>query len=149
MTHGNSKLDNAVQTAIIAALRLGYYQDQAAELAGITPRSLQGWKKRGREALEHTESSGSPVKSGDEKYVEFFLAVREARIQAEGIYLGVIRTVATDERAPAAARLRASEWWLERSFPDRWGRTDRIEVGGPVDGEPIRIKMLWPEQATG
>lgn len=42
-------------------------------------------------------------------------------------------------RAAHRGDVKAAQWWLERKFPDRWGRRDRHELSGPASG-PIEVK---------
>lgn len=46
--------------------------------------------------------------------------------------VGVIRHAARDTWQAAA-------WWLERRYPDEWGRKDRITVQAMVENEAQRL----------
>ena len=75
------------------------------------------------------------LKDGDEHqiYSDFRDAVEKARAEAEAQKLKAIHIAATDGTWQAAA------WWLERSFPDRWGRRERIEVDTTAKVEIVHV----------
>lgn len=126
-----TKLDEEMQDRIAAALRLGYYQEQAAIMAGVSPSTYYDWLKRGTVTDENPDPQ--------EPFAAFAIVVAEARAEAEGYYINIIRTAAGDSWQAAA-------WFLERSYPARWGRKERIEHVGS-DADPVVIKLTWPEDA--
>lgn len=65
-------------------------------------------------------------KAGDERYVEFAKKVDAALGEAEARDVQTI-LLASKEQWQAAA------WRLERRFPERWSRNDRVRVDGKVD----------------
>jgi hypothetical protein len=76
-------------------------------------------------------------------YAEFASLVRQAQDNAEVWHVQNIR-----EAAQEAKNWTASAWWLERRFPQRWGRRDRLTVGG--DGSPVEIQFSFvPKKLTG
>ena len=102
------KLTPEVQQKIVDAIRLGNYIETAAAYAGISKSTLYDWLKKGGRA-----------RSG--KYREFSDAVEKALAESEMRDVAVI-TAAAKENWQAAA------WRLERKFPDRWGRRERIDA---------------------
>ena len=101
-----TKLTEDTQQTIIGAIQLGMYQEQAALLAGINVGTFYRWMQQGA-----VDSDGI--------YFQFREAVEKARAEAEARKLRAIHIAADTGTWQAAA------WWLERSFPKRWGR--RIE----------------------
>jgi hypothetical protein len=99
-----SKLTPEVRERILQAVRGGNFRDVAAQWAGIAPETLSRW-------LVRPEST----------YVAFRQALIEAEQQAE------IRAVALILKA-AETDPRNAQWWLERKFPERWGRRERVDV---------------------
>jgi hypothetical protein len=71
-------------------------------------------------------------------YVDFVEAVEKARAQSEMRNVGLIQKAAVD------GTWQASAWWLERSFPKRWGRSDRVEHTG-ADGGPLEVQVTMDE----
>ena len=111
-----SKLTPEIQDRIVAAIRAGNYVETAARHAGIDPATFYRWMERGAK-----ERSG--------KYREFRKAVEKARADAEVRHVAIIAQAATK-------RWEAAAWWLERSFPDRWGRRRyEVEHSGTVQFE--------------
>lgn len=63
-------------------------------------------------------------------YFEFFESVKKAEAQAVARNVAVIQSAAKDSWQAAA-------WWLERKYPQEWGKKDRLEHVGK-DDEPIQ-----------
>ncbi|MEM1182106.1 MAG: hypothetical protein AAGM22_27405 [Acidobacteriota bacterium] len=103
-----SKLTPEVQDRIITAIRAGNYSRVAAEYAGISERTFYGWLRRGKKA-----------KSG--LYREFWCAVQRAEREAE------VRAVAMIQKS-MDGNWRAALAFLERKYPSRWGRKDRLSI---------------------
>lgn len=116
-----TKCTPEITEKVAEAIRDGLYAESAATLAGIGERTYYSWMKRGD--------------AGDEPYVQFRLAVKKAEAEAEAASLAVIRGAAQDGTWQAAA------WYLERKFPARWSRRDRVEHSGPHEG-PITLAGL-------
>lgn len=113
-----SKLTPELQEDIVKALRAGNYIEAACAFAGIDQATFQRWMNRGEK-----EATG--------EYCAFCKLVKKARADAE------VRNVAIIQNA-APANWTAAAWWLERSFPNRWGRQKQVieHVGkddGPID----------------
>ena len=106
-----SKLTGERQQKILDALRAGNYLETAARYAGVHRDTLNEWRK---------------------KFPDFSDAVDEARAAAEA------KNVAIVQRA-AELHWQAAAWWLERSFPERYGRRERREIAN-ADG-PIRVEV--------
>jgi len=119
-----TKLTKEVQERIIQAVSAGNYLDTAAQYAGIDGSTMRRWVAKG-------EAPSAP-----EPYRSFCTALKSARAAAE------VRSVALINQAASGGTWQAAAWYLERSYPDRWGRT-RVEVTGGPDGEnsPIRVEV--------
>ncbi len=116
-----SKLTDERGERILEALRAGNYLGTAARYAGIGESTLHEWRT---------------------KYPEFAEAVEKARADAEARMVAVIMKA-------APIHWQAAAWWLERSFPGRYGRRERIEHTGG-DGGPVKVEVyrpLKPERA--
>jgi transposase-like protein len=118
-----TKLTDDVQKRVLDALRSGNYMETAARYAGIDESTLHRWIARGKED------------DAEEPYREFCKSVERARAEAEVRNLHLIQSAAQGGTWQAAA------WFLERSFPGRWGRREKVEMSGP-DGGPITLKGL-------
>ena len=114
-----SKLTSEVKARLVQAIEAGNYYEAACGYAGITYTTFRNWMIKGENA-----------KSG--KYREFFEAITRAETVAE------VRMVAQWQKH-MPEDYRAIRDFLERRFPDRWGRKDKVqqEISGP-DGGPIQ-----------
>ena len=119
-----TKLTQEVQDRIMQAVQAGNYLDTAANFAGIDGSTMRRWVQKG-------EAPNAP-----EPYRSFCTALKSARAAAE------VRSVALIQQAATGGTWQAAAWYLERSYPERWGRT-RVEVTGGHDGDssPIRVEV--------
>jgi transposase len=122
-----TKLTPAAQGKIVAAIQAGNYIETAAAFAGVSKQTLYSWLRRGERARRGI-------------YRDFNDAVQLALAQSEVMDLEVIRR---------AARLNwtAAAWRLERRYPEKWGRKDKVtqEHTGPGGG-PVQQANLTQEQ---
>ena len=103
-----AKLTPEVQEKIVSAIRAGNYANVAAEYAGIGERTFYRWLHNGQEA-----QSGI--------YRQFWRAVKSAERESE------VRAVAIIQKH-MADNWQAAMTYLERKYPDRWGRRDRLKI---------------------
>lgn len=92
------------EAKIIEAIRAGNYIETSAHLGGIGISTLYEWR---------------------DKYPKFAEAIEKARAEAEAASVALVQSAAIENWQAAA-------WWLERSFPDKYGRRTRVEHGGEV-----------------
>jgi hypothetical protein len=85
---------------ILGALERGATYEAAAAHAGITYETFNAWRKG---------------------FSEFSEAVKKAEAKAELHWLEQIETAA------AGGAWQAAAWRLERRYPARWGRRERVE----------------------
>ena len=114
-----TKLTPEVQQRIVQAIRGGNYRDTAAAYGGVEEATLYNWMKWGEER-------------GEGIYFDFFRAVKEAESHAELEMVAQVRLASRDAKNWAA-----SMTWLERKFPQKWGRHERTEHSGE-----IKIRMI-------
>ena len=99
-----SKLTKRRQDRICDALRGGHSHAVAARIGGISLKTFNRWISRSRDPEET-----------DPRYSRFGAAVLVAELEAEETITGHL--IAATEK-----NWRAAAWWLERRFPERWGR---------------------------
>jgi transposase len=104
-----------VEERLLNFLRLGNHIETACKATGIHKDTYYEWMKRARAG-----------KAGDERYVAFAEKADAALAEAEARDVQTI-LLASKEQWQAAA------WRLERRFPDRWSRNDRMRVDASVD----------------
>ena len=102
-----SKLTPEVTKRLTEAIRAGNYYEAACGYAGIGYSTFRAWMVRGEEA-----------KSG--KYREFMESIKKAEQEAE------VRMVAMWQKH-MPDNWQAIATFLERRYPDRWGRK-RLDI---------------------
>lgn len=152
----------------LQALSGGNYRKTAAAFAGISYHTLRNWEALGHQAIEEARLAGHDP----ELLLELWMEEQRLEYTPEAAIFTTpgIPELAPDldtwrcvlfaallERAEAQAEVRAvtnvvkageNQWqasmtYLERKYPDRWGRRDRasLEVSGPQGG-PMQVQHL-------
>jgi transposase len=130
-----SSLTPAMQARIVDALNAGSYLDTAATYAGISKAQMYRWLARGRAEQERLDLEPDvPTDDKEKPYVEFVEAVESARATSEVRSLALIQSSAQNGTWQAAA------WFLERSYPQKYGRWSRHEVSG-ANGKPVEVTV--------
>ncbi len=125
-----TKLSPQVQTAICESVRGGAWVETAAEAAGVHASTVRGWIRR---AEDHPEDCGP-------EFLAFLAAYKKARADAELEAVGVIR-------AAAGRSWQAAAWYLERPYPDRWGR--RVIATEREGSVPFLVQLHNMERLMG
>jgi len=117
-----SKLTPESQTRLLDAIRAGNHYEPACRYAGIGYSTFRTWMIKGEE-----QRSG--------QFREFLEAVKQAEAEAEMSMVAVWQKEAVDN-------WQAARDFLERRFPERWGRKDRVsaELSGPAGG-PVEVDV--------
>jgi hypothetical protein len=104
---------------MVEAIKNGNYASTAAEAAGIGKSTHYQWIEKGEQGLK--------------PYAEYEEAIKRAEAEAEMNAVKVIQAASRENWTAGA-------WYLERKFPDKWGRKDKLtqEISGK-DGKPIEI----------
>lgn len=108
-----TKLNEQTQAVLVDAIRKGNYIDNAAAMAGITESSYYLWIERGEADIEAGKTT---------TYSEFSEAIKRAKAEGEQIDLDHIADAAGKGNWQAAA------WRLERRFPTKWGKQDKLQL---------------------
>jgi hypothetical protein len=105
-------------------IKLGNYTNTVCRYLGIHESTWYKWMQEGEKA-----------RSGIKR--EFFEAIKRAESEAEIRNVQMIQTAAKENWQAAA-------WYLERKFPDRWGKKDRMSLdhNGKVD---LKIEIDYGE----
>jgi transposase len=104
-----SKFTTEIKDNICEYIAQGNYLDTACRLAGVDYTTFRGWMVKGEQ-------------EGKGEYFEFLRQVRLAEAQAESERVRLILQ---------AGRLddwKANAWYLERKYPDRWGKKEHIDA---------------------
>lgn len=126
-----------VTERVVQALRAGNYIETSCDFAGISVGTYYGWCARARAELESVENGERrKVRKKEEPFVKFLEAVKKARSTAE------VESVARIRKAGGDGAWQADAWFLERSFPDRWGRRN-LNVDLTSGGEKIEGPVIY------
>lgn len=113
-----TKLNERIRVTICDALQRGCYYETATALAGISVRTLRNWLREGARILKE-EADGRLLDARDSQLADFYLGCRQAEAEMEHDALGEIRRHGEREWT-------AHAWRLERRWPERYGRRDRV-----------------------
>lgn len=137
-------LDPNVHETIVKAIELGVPISIACQGVGIAEQSYRNWLHRGADENEKRAVDGYEPHDTEQPYVDFFLAITEARSKAATRNIGLIQKVAaggivtektTRKYRDAEGNLveeetikrtapdwRAAAWYLERSHRSEYGK---------------------------
>lgn len=90
-------------------IRAGNYYKHVAQYLGIAESTFYRWLQEGEKA-----------KHGLKR--EFFEAIKKAEAEA------IARNVALIQKSAQEGNWQAAAWWLERRYPEEWGRKDKMDI---------------------
>jgi len=96
----------------------------ACALVGISEQTYYEWLRKGGE--------------GKQPYGEFLESVKKAEAKAEELAVGTVIRVGLDPENP---NWQAAMTYLERRYPERWGRRNRLDMGNAED-KPFVVKVV-------
>lgn len=114
----------------VAAKQLGGTDTDAAYAAGIHPETIRRWRKRLETCDPHIDPDTGELTTWTDDgstptipdLFGFFEDVKKGEAVARTMRLGQIDDAARTGTWQAAA------WWLERRFPDEYGRRERRDL---------------------
>lgn len=112
-----SKLTPETQKKIVSAISEGNYLETAAAIGGVSTTTFFRWLQEGEQAAAGLKR-------------EFWEAVKKAEAEAEALRVSRISKAGKD------GNWQADAWYLERRYPERWGKRIQQEVTGK-DGGPL------------
>ena len=105
----------------------GNYYKVAIDVLGISDQSWYEWMRQG----EMDKSKGiKSLKS------EFFESIKKAEADAIDRNLSII------QRAAMEGNWQASAWYLERKYPEQWGKRDNVNLTTDKDGFRIEVEYV-------
>lgn len=113
---------------IAKMLAAGHYVNVACGAAGVSEASFYSWLEKGeavRESVQDAEDQDEArdgLTDRDRAFLEFLEAVEKGSAACE------VRHLRRIDKASEDGTWQASAWFLERRFPRRWGRFDRVEA---------------------
>lgn len=164
-----SRLNPRTATSLVNSISGGAYVTTACQFSGIAKASYGLWRRRGEAEIERVRAleldpeeilqntmvdeegksysvaqmmslpAPEPFEQLEWNYVCFYMHTEKALAVSEIRNLSLIQAAAGDGHWQAAA------WILERKYPDRFGRRERINLEGSKDGEPVTIRTVGVE----
>jgi len=121
-----SKLTPELIEKISTEIENGSYQKVAARKCGVGESTFYGW-------MEKTEGGVGG------QFKELLESVKKASADAES---RAIQTILADDSWQSKA------WYLERRFPERWGRKDRLNAHHTVEPKVVfhTIKQMSEQE---
>ncbi len=113
------KLNDEMIDKIAGIIASGNYVKTACDIVGIAETTYYDWMQKG--------------KAGKKPYVKLSEAIKKAEAVAEAKRVQTILE-ASEEQWQAAA------WYLERRYPDRWGKKERIDM---EHAGSVSVKVEW------
>ncbi len=109
------------------------YMEAVGDYLGIERTTWRVWLKRGSVEARRLRKPNAKSKPSESLYLEFFNTVKKALAEGEIHDAGVIKKASAEQWQAAA-------WRLERRFPDRWGKKDRVEHSGDK-ARPVQVEV--------
>jgi hypothetical protein len=161
-----TKINRELVDKIIRFVRAGNYIETASAAAGIHKDTFYAWLKAGSRLIHKGDDALKGLRGKDRDAsalmmdlaagIDQALAEAEARdlitiekaAQGHKVEKRVVKKVGetiVEETITTESQFdwHAAAWRLERKYPGRWGRRERIEHSGP-DGGPIKTEALPP-----
>lgn len=123
--------------AFVKVIGTGVSIDTACAIVGISKQTVYDWLAR---AEEHRDAD--PVPDGEQDYLDFSDSLMRARETVVSIATaGIVEAGKSDWRAYG--------WFLERSRPEEWGRSTRVDLGAVgADGGRTTLAELMAAAVT-
>lgn len=108
-----SKFTPEIRKALIDAITAGLTYTHACQIVGIDYVTFTNWRNKGEQLDEEDE----------EGFFDFFNALTRAETKASTAMMAHIRAAAQgDKKNGINPDWRAAAWWLERRYPDEYGK---------------------------
>ena len=117
-------LDEYKRQRLIDAIKLGSFIEHACAYAGITSRTFRKWRELADQEVE--------------PYLSLFEDIRLAESES------ILRRIGRIEKAGSEGAWTADAWILERKYPDKFGKRDKVEISGEIN-KPKVIDLNWSD----
>ena len=130
-----------IVSRLVMAIQAGNYVNVALQYAGISHGSFYAWLERGereRQRIELEAEKGKDVEPAKDEapYLEFMEAIKKAESEAEVAAVAAIRK-------SFGKNWLAAMTYLERKYPDRWGRSEkRFNMNLNADLDKVDLSKL-------
>ena len=138
-----TKLTVSVSARIVKAVALGLSYRDAATAGGVHEKTLESWRARGARELNsnsiYARFIGRIDRAAEKTAIAYLEAVRKSILESP---VKVREHIKKDEsgkvilteihRETLPPDIKGAMWWLERRFPEQFGRREQMEHTGKV-----------------
>lgn len=96
-------------------IAIGTPQKYVAQSLGISEEAWYSWMRRGEHDLQNDKD--------DTIFAKFYESVKKAQAKSVSRCVSMIQKASIDTWQAAA-------WWLERRYPEEFGRKEKVDVSG-------------------
>ena len=122
-----SKLTRELIEKAVKIIERGNYDKVAIDILGINKGTWYAWMKQGE--IDANKGVNS-LKA------EFFNSIKKAEAAAIDRNLSII------QKAAMEGNWQASAWYLERKYPEQWGKRDNVNLTTDKDGFRIEVEYV-------
>ena len=115
-----TKLTKKLAEQLTDLIREGNYMETACAYVGVDSSTVRKWTKRGIRERERMEKTGDAVIPNEKIYFDFSKLLEKANAESEMNRIENIKRLSIED-------WKASAWFLERRFPQRWAKKERYE----------------------
>ena len=147
-----TKLTKPVADRIADGVALGMTFKDAATAGGVHEKTLESWRARGARELNsnsiYARFIGQIDRAAETTAISYLEAVRKSILETS---VRVREHIKKDEsgkvilteihRETLPPDIRGALWWLERRFPEQFGRRDQMEHTGGVKVQATQTKV--------
>ena len=136
-----TKLTQVVADRIAEGVSLGMTYREAAMAGGVHEGTLDSWRKRGAAESNtiYTRFIGQLARAAEKTAIDYLEKIRQSIMESP---VKVREHIKKDESGNVIMKeihketlppdIRGAMWWLERRFPEQFGRRDQMEHSGGV-----------------
>lgn len=139
---GRPSLVESVRDKIITAVRIGVSLDAACGYSGVSPRTLERWRRIARECETKKESQLTKHENDCVTFCRALdIALDEFEVRAQTT-VGMIASQPDLLSMPIEEKrlaLQAAQWWLSHRKTAKYNTQQRVEVTG-ANGGPVEIE---------
>lgn len=131
-----TKLTDILVEEFATRIKLGLSYAMTCAHLGISYETFRRWRNEGTELIKNPKRKSKK----NDLLIKFVQEVDKANAE------NVMRRLGRIDKASTEGKWQADAWFLERRFPEEFGRVDRLKLTGEEDNEPLTIKLKWSDQ---
>lgn len=129
-------LDKKMHDRLVRLVATGNYYCVACAACDISYQAFNLWMQEGKQLAKEYLNNEDKIPKSKRKFFEFFYAIKKAEAYVE---TNVVAKILIDED------WKAQMTYLERKYPDRWGRVERQKHEGEIK---INVSKLTDQELT-